>query len=124
MKEKPSDLELQILSILWENSPLTVKAILAKMPDGKKRAYTTILSTVQKMEQKGFLAHESQGKTHLFYPLLSQKKTLGDLMKEMVKHVFGGKVTNVMQTLLSEEVSAEEINELKQLLDESQKENK
>ena len=52
---KPSDLELQILSFLWEKGPSTAREVLEAIPDGKKRAYTSILSVMQVMEKKGFL---------------------------------------------------------------------
>ena len=47
---KPSDLEMQILSVLWENGPLTVREVLKMMPDKKERAYTSVLSVMQVME--------------------------------------------------------------------------
>ena len=52
---KPSQVEMQILSILWEKGPLPVKDINALMPDKKKRAYTTVLTVLQLMEKKGLV---------------------------------------------------------------------
>ena len=49
---QPSNLEMQILSVLWEHGPSTVRDILGKIPDGKKRAYTTVLTMMQIMEKK------------------------------------------------------------------------
>ncbi len=55
-KPKPSDVELQILGVLWEAGPLAVRDVLERMPDGKSRAYTSILSCLQVMEKKGLLS--------------------------------------------------------------------
>ena len=52
---KPSDLEMQVLSVLWERGPSTAREVLEAMPDGKKRAYTSVLSVMQVMEKKGLL---------------------------------------------------------------------
>ncbi|MCA9092782.1 MAG: BlaI/MecI/CopY family transcriptional regulator, partial [Planctomycetaceae bacterium] len=53
--KKPSDLELQILHVLWQAGPSTVRDVLEKLPDQKKRAYTSVLSVMQVMQKKGFL---------------------------------------------------------------------
>ena len=60
---QPSNLEMQILSVLWENGPCTVRDILDKIPDGKKRAYTTVLTMMQIMEKKKLVTHKSVGNT-------------------------------------------------------------
>ena len=49
---KPSDLEMQILSVLWDRGASTAREVLKAMPDGKQRAYTSILSVMQVMEKK------------------------------------------------------------------------
>ncbi len=48
---KPSEAELQILGVLWDHGPLSVKDVMAQMPDGRERAYTTVLSLLQGMEK-------------------------------------------------------------------------
>ncbi len=50
---EPSRLEMQVLSVLWQRGASSVREVLAVMPDGKARAYTTILSVMQVMEKKG-----------------------------------------------------------------------
>ncbi len=118
-QKRPTEMELKILSVLWENGPMTVRDVMKSLPDEKKRAYTTILSTMQKMEKKGFLSHESQGNAHIYRPELSQKRTLGSLMKNLVNNVFGGSASSVVQTLLSSEsIDKDELEEIKKLLDE------
>ncbi len=61
-RPRPSDAEVQILSVLWERGPLTVRELREAMPDGKGRAYTTVLSLVQIMEKKGLVGHTAQGR--------------------------------------------------------------
>ena len=60
-RPRPSELELQVLSVLWDRGPLPVRAIRELLPDGKDRAYTTVLTLLQILEKKGLVGHTSQG---------------------------------------------------------------
>src|SRR4030043_334028 len=99
-KQRPSELELQILSILWEQGPLTIHAIRHALPDGKKRAYTTVLTLVQIMEKKGFVGHTPVGHAHLFHPLVQKKQVLRPMMRDLMRNVFGGSPAKAVQCLL------------------------
>ena len=63
---KPSDLELQVLSVLWDHGPRTVREILERIPDGKERAYTTVLTILQGMSRKGLVTHTQEGAAHVY----------------------------------------------------------
>ncbi len=124
-KQKPSDLELQILSLLWDKGPLSARDILESMPDGKKRAYTTILSTMQVMEKKGIVSHSTQGVTHLFKPEITKKQVLKPFIKRVVSEFFSGNPSAVMETLLDDAtVDQQELQKMKQLLDKKSEKNR
>lgn len=115
--KKPSDLELQILGVLWRSGPATAREVLGTMPDGKKRAYTTVLSAMQVMEKKGLLTRSREGLTDRWRPLVSESGVLGPFLRTLVANVFGGKPTHVMQHLLHEtDVKEEDLKEIRQLL--------
>lgn len=115
---QPSDLELQVLSVLWREGPATVRRVMAALPDKKPRAYTSVLSAMQVMEKKGLLDHERQGNTHIYRPMVTRRQVLGPLMRQLVRNVFGGRPSEAMAHLLSEqEVTAEELDEIRRLLD-------
>ena len=117
---KPSELEMQILSVLWENGPLTVRQVMEAMPDGKQRAYTSILSVMQVMEKKGLLTHTNQGTAHVYKPAQSKRRVLKPFMQKMVSEVFAGRPAALMQALLSEtSVSKAELEEMQKLLAEA-----
>ena len=119
--EKPSELEMQILGVLWRGGPAPVRDVLAAMPDGKKRAYTTVLSTMQVMEKKGLLARTREGMTDHWRPAVSKSRILGPFLRSLVANVFGGQPTQVMQHLLQEtDVDAADMAAIRQLLDEHQ----
>jgi predicted transcriptional regulator len=117
---EPSDLELQILSLLWESGPLTARQVLESLPDKKPRAYTSVLSVMQVMEKKRLLAHSSVGNTHLYRPLVQKSQVLPSMLSRLVNLVFGGKPSAAIQALLQEEsLSSEELEKIRSLLDET-----
>jgi predicted transcriptional regulator len=93
-------MELQILAVLWERGPSTVRAIRQLLPDGKDRAYTTVLTLVQIMEKKGLVGHTSQGQAHIYRPLVARRQVLQPLMRELLRNVFGGRPADAVQCLL------------------------
>ena len=116
-RPRPSELELQILSILWERGPATVREIRRAMPDGKQRAYTTVLTLVQIMEKKGFITHTAQGQTHVFRPLIARRQVLRPLMRDLLRNVFGGRPAEAVQCLLDgTSLDEEELAEIRKLV--------
>jgi BlaI family transcriptional regulator, penicillinase repressor len=116
----PSDFELQILGTLWESGPATVRQVMARLGDGKERAYTSVLSVLQVMQKKGLLSadKEAGGLAHVFRPLVSRKQVVGPLLRGLVAKVFGGRTHTAVQHLLDEDhVDRAEIERLRDLLD-------
>ena len=119
---KPSDLEMQVLSVLWDRGPSTARQVLTAMPDGKQRAYTTILSAMQVMEKKGLLAHTRSGLAHVYRPAVDRRGILRPFVRKVVNEVFGGRPAAVMQALLADgQVSDAELAEMRRLLDAAQR---
>jgi BlaI family transcriptional regulator, penicillinase repressor len=116
-KSKPSDLELQVLSVLWERGPSTVRSVLAALPDGKARAYTTVLTVMQVMEKKGLLTHTRAGMAHVYKPTIDRRRVAGPLLRGLVQRVFGGSPAAAVQQLLREtDVSEDELAKMRSLL--------
>ena len=123
---EPSKLEMQVLSVLWKRGPLTVRDVLESMPDGKSRAYTTVLSVMQVMEKKGLLSHTTQGNTHLYKAQVSREEVAGPVLQGLVRQVFGGAATAFQHLLSEKAVSQAELDEIKRLIaehDQSDKQN-
>ena len=117
---KPSDLEMQILSVLWNRGDSTVREVLEAMPDGKKRAYTSILSIMQVMEKKGLLKHTNRGTAHVYSPAVNRKKIIQPFMRKVLNEIFEGKPSAMMQALLTEtSVSENEMARIQKLLKEA-----
>ncbi len=117
-KTKPSDLEMQILSVLWDRGASTAREVLDAMPDGKKRAYTSILSVMQVMEKKGLLTHTNRGTAYVYKPAVNKNKIIRPFVRKVVTEVFGGQPAAMMQALINEAtISNDDLSQIHQLLD-------
>jgi predicted transcriptional regulator len=109
---------MQILSVLWDKGASTAREVLELMPDGKKRAYTSILSVMQVMEKKGLLKHTNRGVAHVYSPAVSKKKIIQPFIHKVVNEVFGGRPSAMMQALLTQTpVSDDELTQIHKLLE-------
>ena len=116
-KPEPSKLEMQVLAVLWQRGPATVRDVLEALPDGKTRAYTTVLTVMQVMEKKGLLKHTNQGNAHVYAPKVTRKQAVGPSLRNLVRHVFGGSPAAAMQHLLAEsEITRDELDKIKLLI--------
>lgn len=100
---QPSELELQIMGLLWEHGPCTVREILEQLTDGKQRTYTAVLSVVQSMQQKKLVtAKQTRGERAYRYTAKSSRESiLGPLLGGLVRQVFGGDPALAVQQLLN-----------------------
>lgn len=115
---QPSDLEIQVLSLLWDNGPMTVRQVLEAVPDRKKRAYTTVLTVLQVMEKKGLVKHKTDGTRHVYEPAIEKRRVLRPLLRNMIRNVFRGNPATAMQALIDEtSVSEDEMTEIRRVLD-------
>lgn len=117
----PSELEMQVLSLLWERGPLSVRQVQEALPDGRKRAYTTVLSVLQVMEKKGLLKHSREGMAHLYRPAVQQREIMRPMFRNLLRNVFGGKPSLAVQCLIKDaDVSADELQAIRQIIDQAQ----
>lgn len=113
----PTAAELEILTLLWEKSPQTVKEIHDQLIKHKDVGYTTTLKIMQIMLSKGILKREPDGKSHLYYPVVEKKQTQGRILNTLVETAFGGSAASlVMQVLGNHKASKEELDKIKDLI--------
>lgn len=115
---KPTESELEILQILWQKKSATVREVHEILEKTKPVGYTSTLKLMQIMHEKGLVERDTSSRTHIYSPLLNQEKTQKQLVKKMVESVFNGSAANlVMQALGNHKTNAEEIEEIKNFLD-------
>ena len=118
----PTASELEILSILWENEPLTVKDIHEKLSESKEVGYTTALKTMQNMTVKGLLRREPNGKNHLYFTAYKKEETRGKLLDRFLENTFAGSASSlVMQLLGNKKTSQKELDEIRRIIDQMEK---
>jgi predicted transcriptional regulator len=106
-----------VLTVLWGQGPATVRQILERLPDGKQRAYTTVLTVMQGMSRKGLVTHTQKGPAHLYHPAVQRDEVVRPVMQTLLRNVFGGDPSKVVQALLdSTQVSEDEMNQIRELI--------
>jgi len=122
LKITPTAAELEILNILWENEPLTVKDIHEKLAYIKDVGYTTTLKIMQNMTGKGLLRREPNGKNHLYYSVIRKEETRGRLLDRFLEATFSGSASSlVMQLLGNKKTSQNELDEIKKIIEQLEK---
>jgi predicted transcriptional regulator len=122
---KPTESELEILRVLWEKGPSTVREVHEVLGQSKDAGYTTTLKLMQIMHEKGLLERDTSSKTHIYSSAVSQENTQRQLLDKMIDTVFNGSASQlVLQALGNHKSSKEELEKIKQYLDEIEKQQK
>jgi BlaI family penicillinase repressor len=122
---KPTDSEIEILNILWEKGPCTVREVHEVLEKNKEAGYTTTLKLMQIMHDKTLLKRDASNKSHIYTANVSQEKTQGQIVKRMIDNVFNGSASQlVMQALGHHKTNSQELEEIKKYLEEIEKKNK
>lgn len=113
----PTKAELEILQILWQKSPATVKEIHEQILLQKEVGYTTTLKIMQNMASKGFLNRTLDGKSHRYSPAIEESQTKTALLDRFLDNAFGGSVSGlVMQLLGNGKTTRKELKEIKEII--------
>ena len=97
----PSNLELQALSVLWHEGPSTVSLVHESLPDGRERAYTTVLSVMQSLERKKLVRRIRSGRAHVYESAYSQEIIVRRATDDFVTNAFGGRLGEAVLATLS-----------------------
>ena len=111
--------ELDLLKMLWEHGPGTVREINAwSRRQGRRWAYTTVLTMLQRLEAKGFVSSDKSGMAHVFRPMVTRDKLLRRRLKDLANELCGGIATPLMLALVEQQrFTPAEISQFRQLLD-------
>ena len=122
----PTELELEIIKVLWERSPLTVREVqegLASGGVGRELAHTSVITMLHIMVRKKLLRSKKDGKSYLFWPQVSEDQVGQGVLGDVLKRVFDGSAQNVVLNLLEvANLDAEQLADLKRLIEKKRKE--
>lgn len=122
---KPTDSELEILNILWEKGPSSVRDVHEILERIKEAGYTTTLKLMQIMHEKGLLKRDTSSKTHVYEAAVAKDHTQGQLLQRMIDNVFDGSAMSlVMQALGNHKADAGELATIRAYLEKLEKGNR
>jgi len=115
---RPTDAELAILRVLWQQGPSTVRQVQETLNHSRPTGYTTVLKLMQIMTSKGVVRRDRSQRAHIYQPVLAEEETQKRLVSDLLERAFGGSTINlVMQALSAKSASTEEMAQIRQLLD-------
>ena len=114
---QPTEVEMLILNVIWQNGPSTVTQIHDALKDQRQTRHSTTLKMVQVMTEKGLLVKDDSRRPQVFSTAMTQEQAQTDLVGDLLQRAFGGAVDKlVMRALESRDVSAEELAQIEELL--------
>jgi len=122
--KKPTNAELEILSILWKEGPSTVRFVNDELNKQRENetGYTTTLKMLQLMTDKDLVSRDTSSRTHIYIALLNQADAQQSLVNRLVDTVFGGSAMKlVMQALGNKKTNKKDLEEIKKMINELEK---
>jgi predicted transcriptional regulator len=115
-KPKPTDAELAILQVLWDRGPCSVREVHEALDRGDVR-YTTTLKTMQLMAEKGLADRDESRRSHVYHAAVEEHVAQRHLLRDFLDKAFGGSASRlVMHALAGNDISADELQEIRRLL--------
>ena len=121
-QNKPTDAELAILNVLWKSGPSTVRQVQEQLQSQRGTGYTTALKLMQIMLEKGYVQRDDSGHAHIYKAAITKARTQKQMVRQLLEQAFEGSTKQlVLQALSTKKSTAEELAEIRQLLDELEK---
>jgi BlaI family transcriptional regulator, penicillinase repressor len=112
-----TDQELEIMKIIWRKGNATVRDVYEELLTRRKIAYTTVMTMMGILEQKGHLKKSADERAYVYTPTKPQREVLGNMVQDFVKRVFNGSAKPLLVHLVeNEKISKEELDEITELL--------
>lgn len=118
---KPTEAELELLRILWENEPATVREIHDALNKERAAGYTTTLKMLQIMTGKGLVVRDEANRAHVYRASISQDEMQSKILRDLSMRLFAGSAAQLaMHALAMEPASAQELEEIRALIERRQ----
>ena len=123
MKSHLSDGEWILMKTLWGNAPMTITQLTAAMKETTGWSKHTIISMLSRLEAKGSVRHESNGRAKLFFPMLQQEDAMRREASRFLEKVFDGQLGVMLNTMMnSRQLTEEELKELSEIFEKTKEE--
>ncbi len=122
---KPTQAELEILSVLWERETATVREVHEVLNQRKPTGYTTVLKMLQLMNEKGLVERDKANRAHVYRAKIERGETGKQMLRDVLQKVFGGSALKLVQQVLEAETTTkDELKEIRQMIGRAEKEGK
>lgn len=112
-----TDRELDVMGVLWDSGGATVAEVRARLAD--ELAYTTVLTVLRTLEEKGYAGHVEEGKAYRYHPLVQRKEAGTSVLRRLTRKLFKDSPEMLLTHLVSDRgLSDEELQRMRRLLDE------
>jgi len=119
---RPTDAELEILTVLWSRGPSTVRSVHKVIAKRRPAQYTTVLKQLQIMDEKGLVSRDGSGRAHIYQPSQPREVTQTQLAGDLLDRGFAGSARSLLMGALSaRKASKKDLAELRELLDNYEK---
>jgi BlaI family penicillinase repressor len=117
--ESPTPAELEVLQVIWERGPSTVREVMSVLNRQRPRAYTSVMSLMNVMVEKGLLTPKPKGRAFVYSARVSQTGTQSEIVKDLLNRVFDGSASALVMHLLAEtKPDSEELEEIRKTISE------
>ncbi len=111
--KNPTPAELEVLQIIWEQEPCTVREVMNLLKPKRPRAYTSVMSLMNVMAEKGLLNQEPKGRAFIYSAKVSRDKTQSSMLSDLLNRAFDGSANALVAHLLEQaEPNSEELGEI------------
>jgi BlaI family transcriptional regulator, penicillinase repressor len=108
--DQPTPAELEVLKVFWERGPSTVRQVMETLNPRRERAYTSVMSLLNVMTEKGLLTRLPQGRAFIYEAAVAREQTLGQAVEDLLGRVFEGSASSLVAHLFDQsEISDEEL---------------
>jgi BlaI family transcriptional regulator, penicillinase repressor len=115
---RPTESELELLGILWERGPVTVRELFEAVNQGRPVVYTGVLKLLQIMTEKGLVERDERERAHLYRAAVSQSDTESRFLRELSERFFSGSAAQLaLRALQIEKASDTELEAIRQLIE-------
>ena len=115
---RPTEAELEILRVLWDRGPSTVREVHTEIQRARTTAYTTVLKLLQIMTDKGLVTRDAAERSHVYAPRVAEHVTQRQLVTDLLERAFKGSAASlVMQALDASRATPDELTEIRRLID-------
>ena len=120
-KQRPTESEIEILSVLWNAGPATVRDVHTELVKGREVGYTTLLKLMQIMTEKGLLVRDESNRSHVYRPKQRAEMMQRSIVRGVIDKVFSGATEQlVLQALSTKKATPEQIAQIREMLDQIQ----